>query len=183
MKYVLLMSYDGFDYHGWQFQPNRVTIAGTVQRAFESILNTPIRLIGASRTDAGVHALGQVAHFKSEKKIDLYRFFHSINGIIPHDIRLLKVESVPLWFHAQKSALKKIYHYNICLKPVVLPFERNYTYHLRESIDHTLLEQACELFKGTHDFTSFTNSSNTGACSKNPVRTIYRVDCIPTKEA
>lgn len=180
-NYKLQLAYDGTAYNGWQVQPNAVTIQEIIEKAIFTLIREKVRLIGSGRTDAGVHALEQVAHFKCTKELDTAHFFRALNGLLPHDIRLLRVENVPLQFHAQRSAVRKIYHYHICLDPIVLPFERLYRYHVRKRISLSLLEEAAKLFVGTHDFTSYANSGTEGACKKNPVRTIYRLDVIKTE--
>ena len=181
-NYKLKFAYDGTAYNGWQVQPNAVAIQEIIEKAIFTLIREKIRIIGSGRTDAGVHALEQVAHFKCTKQIDTRRFFQAINGMLPHDIRLLSIEEAPLSFHAQRSALRKIYHYHICLNPIVMPFERLYRYHVRKRISLPLLEEAAKLFVGSHDFTSYANSGTEGACKKNPVRTIYRLDVIKTAD-
>jgi tRNA pseudouridine38-40 synthase len=179
-NYKLTLAYDGTNFSGWQVQPHAESIQEIIQKAIHLITRETVCLIGSGRTDAGVHALAQVAHFRSHVDIDLQAFFRSINGILPYDIRLLQVERATLDFHAQRSAKGKIYHYNICLDPIVMPFERLYVYQERKKVDLHLLEEACKRFVGEHDFSSFANSQHHGACSKNPVRTIYRLDAVKT---
>src|SRR5690606_27321464 len=114
-NYKLTIAYDGTHYSGWQIQPNAKSIQQIIQEAIHKIIRQEVTLIGSGRTDAGVHALGQVAHFKCNLEIDLYRFFGSINGILPRDIRIFDVTQVPLDFHAQRSAVGKTYHYHLSL--------------------------------------------------------------------
>lgn len=178
-NYKLIIAYDGTEYGGWQIQPNATSIQELISNAIETILQHPVTLIGSGRTDAGVHALGQVAHFKCEKDLDLIRFLGSLNGLLPRDIRILSIEKVPLDFHAQRSALSKAYHYHLCLERVQDPFRRLYSLHVRENIDTELMRKAALYFVGTLDFTSFSNESDEGSASKNPVRTISRLDIIP----
>lgn len=181
-NYKLIIAYDGTAYSGWQMQPNAISIQELFENALHTLTREKVRLIGSGRTDAGVHARGQVAHFKCSKALDLGYLFCALNGILPIDIRLLHIESAPLTFHAQRSALRKIYHYNLCFEPVVLPFDRLYRYHFRKAVSLDLLQEAARLFVGTHDFTSFANSGDEGACRKNPVRTIYRLDVVKQEQ-
>lgn len=177
-KYKLIILYDGTHYSGWQIQPRGRSIQQTLQEAISTILRCPTPLIGSGRTDAGVHAYGQVAHFKHESPIDLYKFFHSLNGLIPHDIRVKSVEPVGLDFHAQHSAIGKVYHYHLYFDRVMDPFRRLYCWHVHQPIDIDLLNEAAALFKGTRDFTSFANQAHLGSAAKDPVRTLARLDII-----
>lgn len=174
----MIISYDGTQYSGWQIQLNAISIQELIQKALATILKQEVSLIGAGRTDAGVHARGQVAHFKIENELDLRRFLHSINGLLPNDIRVLEVTEVPEKFHAQKDASSKIYHYHLCLGRVQDPFKRLYSYHVRDNINIDLIHEAAKLFVGTHDFTSFSNEAHKGAAAKHAVRTIMRLDVI-----
>jgi tRNA pseudouridine38-40 synthase len=179
LTYKLHFMYDGTNYSGWQVQPNATSIQQLIQETIQLVIHESVSVVGSGRTDAGVHAFDQVAHFRSEQTVDLERFSRSLNGILPKDIRLTKAEKVENSFHAQKSAFSKEYHYVLCLGPVVPPFEKEYCLHIPFEIDIELLKQAASCFVGTHDFTSFANKSLEGAASKNPVRTIYRLDVVP----
>lgn len=178
-NYKLLIAYDGTQYGGWQVQPNATSIQELIGEAIKTILQVPVTLIGSGRTDAGVHANGQVAHFKCDKELDLLRFLGSLNGLLPRDIRILDMEKVPLDFHSQRSAISKTYHYHLCLDRVQDPFCRLYSLHIREDIDIDLLKQAASHFVGKLDFTSFSNESAEGCAARNPVRTISRVEIVP----
>lgn len=175
-NYKVVIAYDGTQYSGWQVQPNATSIQQLIQEAIAVIVRHEVNLIGSGRTDAGVHALGQVAHFKCHHEIDCYRFLASINGLLPKDIRVLQIEEVELAFHAQRSAVSKIYHYHLYLGKVQLPFNRLYSYHVHEKIDLGLIEKAIPYFIGKHDFTSFTNEHRSGVAAINPVRTLERLD-------
>ncbi len=181
-KYKLTLAYDGTNYSGWQVQPHATSIQEILEKAIHTITREQVRLIGSGRTDAGVHAMGQVAHCVFEKPIDLEMFFKAMNGILPYDIRLLDIVLAPLDFHAQKSARRKVYHYHLCLQPVVLPFQRLYTSHVREPLCLDLMLRAAQCFVGTHNFTSFANSASEGAAAKNAERTLYRLDLIKTEQ-
>jgi len=180
-NYKLIIAYDGTAYSGWQVQPNAISIQEIIEKALHTLTHEKVRLIGSGRTDAGVHALAQVAHFKCTEELDLPPIFRALNGILPPDIRLLHIGSAPSTFHAQRSALRKIYHYHLSFEPVLMPFDRLYCYHFRNrgKVSFDLLQEAARLFVGTHDFSSFANSGDEGACRKNPIRTIYRLDVVP----
>ncbi len=177
--YKMTVAYDGTNYCGWQIQPNGLTIQECLQDALKILFKISTSVIGAGRTDSGVHAHGQVAGFECSHPLDLYRFLASINGIIPRDIRVLAIEPAPLKFHPQHRAISKTYHYHLWLDRVQDPFKRLYSYHFREKIDLQTLKAAAEQFIGTHDFTSFAKENHSGAASKNAVRTLSRLDVIP----
>jgi tRNA pseudouridine38-40 synthase len=177
--YKLHLTYDGTNYSGWQIQKHSLSIQQIVQDAVRIIAREDVNLIGSGRTDAGVHALDQVAHFRSHTELDLAHFVRSMNGLLPKDIRLKEVEFAPATFHAQQSAKAKEYHYRLALGHYVSPFEERYCWHARFDIDEPLLKAAAALFIGTHDFRSFANSQAKGAAAKNPTRTIWRLDVVP----
>ena len=178
VRYKITIVYDGTNYCGWQIQPNGVTIQEVLQEKLSVILRTPIEITGASRTDSGVHALAQVAHFNYSPELDTYRFLASINGVLPNDIRVTEIVEVPLGFHARYSADNKVYHYHINLGPIQDPFKRLYSWYFPEKINLEILSACAKEFVGTHDFTSFANEPRTGATVKNPVRTIKRLGVI-----
>ncbi len=177
-NYKLTIAYDGTSYSGWQIQPNGPSIQEEIQRALHTILRHEVSIIGSGRTDAGVHALGQIAHFKSHHVIDLYRLLNSLNGLLPRDIRVKKIDPAPLPFHAQYSATSKTYHYHMTLERFQDPFIRLYSYHLLEKIDLDVLVEASRLFLGTHDFTSFANEAHAGSAAHDAVRTLKRLDVV-----
>lgn len=171
----IIISYDGTGYSGWQIQPNGISIQGTIEKALETLFKRPIRIIGAGRTDAGVHAIGQVAHFEIEEGVDLFALKYSLNGLLPPEIRIHTLETVPSDFHAQRKALSKIYHYHLWLDSTDDPFSARYHYHFRRKLCLDLLQEAAKHFIGVHDFASFTNA---GGSAKTTVREIFRLDII-----
>lgn len=179
-NYKIKIAYDGTHYNGWQIQPHSISIQEVIERGLNKFLKetTPIHIIGAGRTDTGVHAKGQVAHFKTQKAVDCFKFLSSANGILPHDIRINSIEEVPATFHSQYSAKSKIYHYHVHLGYVDDPFSRLYHYHFRAHLDIELMKKGALLFLGEHDFTSFSNSAHMGSASKDPIRNLYRLDII-----
>jgi tRNA pseudouridine38-40 synthase len=175
--YKLTLAYDGTRYSGWQIQPNAPSIQQHVQEALRSIFGgEQITVIGSGRTDAGVHALGQVAHFKTTHHGDPRRLLLALNGLLPRDIRVKCVEEAPLHFHAQYHTIRKEYHYHLYLERIMDPFRRLYCWHVLRKLDFSLLQEAAALFVGTHDFTSFANEAHAGSASRDPVRTLYRLD-------
>lgn len=177
-NYKLTIAYDGTNYCGWQIQPNGISIQEILQDKIKIIAREDVKLIGSGRTDAGVHAFGQVAHFRCNKELDVNRFAHSLNALIPEDIRVIEMERAALDFHAQYNAKGKIYHYNLHLDQVMDPFRRLYAYHVLEKIDLAQMQRAASYFKGTHDFTSFANEAHRGTAAHDPVRTLDRLDIM-----
>ena len=175
-KYRLLISYDGTPFGGWQIQPNAPSIQGLIQEALQTILReTPLQVIGSGRTDAGVHAKGQVAHFTFSKPIDLNRTLLSLNALLPPEIRILELRKAPSDFHARYGATGKIYHYHLHLDPVINPFNRLYTTYFPYPLDLSLIQEAIPHFEGTHDFTSFANEPTRGSVTTKPVRTLHHI--------
>lgn len=173
--YKLTLAYDGTRFGGWQIQPNALSIQQIVQDAIRMILRDKnIIVIGSGRTDAGVHAKAQIAHFKSENIVDLSRIQYSLNGVLPRDIRVKNIERVPFDFHARYSAIAKEYHYHLYLDSVMDPFRRLYCWHVFKQCDVFLLKDATHLFVGSHDFTSFANERHDEKPSINNVRTLYK---------
>lgn len=173
--YKLTIAYDGTHYSGWQIQPNGTSIQELIEKALSTILRKPITIHGSGRTDAGVHALGQTAHFTHLHPINLDKVFASLNGLLPSDIRIIALEQATTDFHARFSAVGKIYHYHLHLDRILDPFSQHYTYHVPHKVDLNLLKAAAEQFVGTHDFTSFSHEAHSGSAAKNPIRTLHRL--------
>ena len=176
--YKIVLSYDGGAYCGWQTQPTGLSIQQVVEEKLAVYLRCRVPIVGAGRTDAGVHAIGQVAHFACEEKIDEKRFILGLNALLPRDIAVKEIDLVEASFHARYSACNKVYHYHIYLEKFRNPFSYPYHWSLPYRIDLDLLHQATQCFIGRHDFTSFANEQNAGAAKKNPIRTIHRLDAI-----
>ena len=176
-KYRMCIAYDGTRYCGWQVQPNGVSIQALIEKALQIRLKTPTRLVGSGRTDAGVHALGQEAHFSSSSPLDCQRLLYALNGLLPHDIRIKELTPIMSSFHAQFSALSKEYHYHLWLEKTIDPFFRLYRHHFCYSgFSLSLLQEGAKQFIGSHDFASF---ANVGGNSIDTERTITRLDIIP----
>ncbi len=181
MKYKMLISYDGTHYGGWQVQKNALSVQERIQTSLSSLLRTPTDLIASGRTDAGVHAKAQVAHFTHEEPLDLYKFSFALNGKLPPDIRIVSIEPTSDTFHSRFSATRKIYHYYLDVGAILNPFKKLYSYHIPYPLDIDLLKKTATYFIGTYDFTSFSNEAHKGSAAHDPVRTIYRLDIIQTK--
>lgn len=178
MVYKLTVAYEGTAYHGWQVQPNGISIQAKIEEALAIILQEPVRIVGSGRTDSGVHALAQVAHFHTQKQVDLNRVLFALNSLLPKDIRATAIEYLPQGFHAQHHAKSKIYRYHLHLDKVLNPFKRFFVWHVQPPFDQDLLKEAIQHFLGTHDFTSFSNEAHKGVAAHDPIRTIYRIDII-----
>jgi tRNA pseudouridine38-40 synthase len=178
--YKITLSYDGTRYGGWQVQPNSTTIQQLLQTALTTSLQTPTHATGAGRTDAGVHALGQCAHFHTAQAIDCRRLCASLNGLLPADIRILSIETVPADFHARYSATGKCYRYYLTLTPQANPFTRLYSWHLPMTYDRERVMAAAEHLIGTHDFRSFANQK--GCDPGSTVRTLTRITPVETDD-
>lgn len=181
-KYKLLIAYDGTHFGGWQRQPNALSIQELIEKALSTSLRKNVAIVGAGRTDQGVHALEQVAHFSTEIPFDPKKLRLSLNGLLPSDIRITDVLPVSSSFHARYSAKGKIYRYHLYLSDVVSPFRRPYVLPLSYKIDKDLLHRALPYFIGKHDFTSFSNEAHKGSAGKNPVRTLHRIDVFEEGE-
>lgn len=175
-RYRLLIAYEGTCYAGWQLQPNAITIQELIERALHTVLRVPIRLIGSGRTDAGVHAIGQVAHMDLSLPIDPYQLRASLNGLLPIDIRILAIEAAPSGFHAQHSAQGKTYCYHLWLSQFVHPLHRRFVWHMPYKCDVELMQEGAKALKGRHDFRAFSNEAHKGAAARNSIRTVRRLD-------
>lgn len=171
----MTIAYDGTRFGGWQIQPNAVSIQALIEEALLKILRCKTLIVSAGRTDAGVHACGQVAHFESSSDTNLGQLHRSLNGLLPTEIRILNIELVPSDFHARYSAKSKEYHYHIHTDLALDPFKRLYVYHYFGPLNIAEMEKGCQRLQGTHDFTSFANHASEGSAAKNPIKTLYRV--------
>jgi tRNA pseudouridine38-40 synthase len=183
-NFKLTIAYDGTNYAGWQRQKNAPTIQETIEKVLYRILQQEIRLTGASRTDAGAHAIGQVSNFKVKTKLSPEVMLKGLNGLLPRDIRVLEIENVPTHFHSQYGAKKKLYRYTIIRSPQVLPQERFFVHHYPYPLNVKAMRQAAKYLIGTHDFASFQGSKGAGAGLKPTpaTRKIYRLQIIRKKD-
>lgn len=181
-KYKLKIAYEGTAYSGWQNQRNANTVQKEVETALQLLLKEETPIYGASRTDAGVHALGQIAHFTCPDIPDLKRFFYSLNGLLPKDIRIKNLELEKDKFHARYSAKKKTYHYFLSLGVHQDPFERHFASHIYRRLDLEILKKACSCFLGSHNFSAFANESNEGCARTKPVKNMTKLEFIQIRE-
>jgi tRNA pseudouridine38-40 synthase len=167
----LIIEYDGTNYHGWQMQPNGPTIQSVLEEAVSTFLGAPTRVTGSGRTDAGVHALGQVANFRCDRELDLYRLRRGLTALTPADISIKNAEIVPESFDARRDARSRTYEYRILNRTSPSPFHVNYAWHLHEPLDVRHMGKAVRFLEGEHDFSCFRAS---GCDAPHPVRTVYR---------
>ncbi len=153
----LTIAYEGTSYLGWQKTEMGPSIEGELQKVLEQILQHPVKLQAASRTDAGVHAEAQVVNFFTSKEVVLDRLKKSINGLLPADIRIVGIEMMPDGFHPTLQAKGKEYHYSICYGPTQLPFHRNFSWHFVKPLDIEKMKEAASFLIGKHDFSALTN--------------------------
>jgi tRNA pseudouridine38-40 synthase len=178
MKRVMLtVAYDGTNYHGWQIQPNGETIEAVLNRCLSEFLQEEIAVIGASRTDAGVHALGNVAVFDTETQIPAEKISYALNARLPEDIRIQESKEVAPDFHPRHCESWKTYEYRIYNAAFPMPTERLYTYFTYADLNISRMQEAADYLVGTHDFKSFC-SVNTQAES-----TVRQVDSIAVEKA
>lgn len=171
MRFALKVAYDGTAYAGWQVQPGYATVQETLEAALATLSSAPVKLHGSGRTDRGVHARGQVAHFDLETRMAPRSILFALNSRIPGDIRILGVKRVRDDFHARRSATAKEYRYRIFNGPVMLPQERLYMAQVHRPLDLELMRQGAERFLGEHDFRAF--MANPQREIPSTVRTIY----------
>lgn len=155
MNYKLLLQYDGTEFHGWQIQEDLRTVQGELTQALSLIDGRSVNVHGSGRTDAGVHAEGQVASVEIHREISATKLRAAINANIGRDVRVLTVEQVSDDFHARYSAIEKTYVYRIVNGPVMSPFWWRYSYQEARPLDLERMRKAAELFLGNHDWTAF----------------------------
>ena len=177
-RVLLSVAYDGTSYCGWQVQKNGETIEGVLNRELSRLFGEEITVIGASRTDSGVHALGNVAVFDTEARMPADKMAYALNSRLPDDIRIQRSFEVPSDFHPRKTACVKTYEYRILNREFELPSERLDSYFFRRRLDVERMKAACPYFTGEHDFKSFC-SIHTQA--ETTVRTIYSLEVTEQK--
>ena len=176
MKRIMLtVAYDGTDYHGWQYQNNGKTIEGELNKALSSLLQKNIEVIGASRTDAGVHAMCNVAVFDTDAGIPAEKYSYALNQMLPDDIRVRKSMEVPADFHPRKTDTVKTYEYRIDCEEFADPLKTRYAYFNYVPLDASKMQEAAFHLIGTHDFKSFCSVNTTATTT---VRTIHDIQVI-----
>jgi len=166
----LVLRYDGTDFAGWQVQPNARTVQGVLAGAIAQVVNHPVRLTGAGRTDAGVHALGQVANFLTESLISLDSIWRGVNSLVRPDIRIDFLEEVSAEFDARRSAIRKMYRYSVAVEKFADVLRRRAVWSVGKSLDVERMRTAAEPLIGEHDFSSFRAAGSND--DKSPVRTL-----------
>jgi len=178
-RIMLTVSYDGTRYHGWQIQDGQVTVESVLNEELSRLLGENIEIIGASRTDAGVHAMGNVAVFDTESRIPPEKISYALNNSLPEDIIIQSSREVPSDFHPRKTDCNKTYEYKIWNADFIQPFNRRYTHFVHRDIDVDAMKAACGAFIGEHDFTSFCSVKTQ---VMDHVRTIYSLEVIPDEK-
>ena len=173
----LKIAYDGSAYHGYQIQDGQVTVEGVLTEAVREATSEDTDLIGASRTDAGVHALGNIVVFDTDSPIPADKMFMVLNKILPDDISVISSDEVPSDWHPRKKDCKKTYEYRIYMSPVRIPTKRLYAHYTYSTLDIGEMNRAAGVFKGEHDFSAF---CATGSQAVSFTRTIY--DCSVRQE-
>ena len=154
MRYKGIVMYDGTLFSGWQIQPNQRTVQSEIESILSIMHKKEVKIVASGRTDAGVHALGQVFHFDSELDLDEKKWCHALNAQLPSDIRVMDIKQVHDMFHARFDAMSKTYIYKLNTSYFDV-FSRNYIYQYNKPLDIFKLQEVLQLFIGTHDFTSF----------------------------
>lgn len=167
----LTIEYDGKDFNGWQRQPDKLNIQGTIEKAIEAITGEVIELNASGRTDSGVHSLGQVANFKTNSKMPIEKFPIAINTKLKKTIRILLAEEVDERFHSRLTCKRKTYRYIINNNEFSSAIYRNFECHISQKLDIKKMQEAVKYFEGEHNFKAFKAS---GTSSKSSVRTIYK---------
>ncbi len=173
MNIKMIVTYDGTRYFGWQKTKTGPSIQETLEKALSTLLKKPISIEAASRTDRGVHAKGQVAHFLLDQPRDLPRLIYSLNSLLPFDIRVLQMEPIADDFHPTLQALSKEYQYFICNRPVQDPKDRLYSWHIHEPLDVEAMRECAKIMLGTHDFAAFTTIER-----EDTMRTLFAIHII-----
>jgi tRNA pseudouridine38-40 synthase len=169
----ITISYDGTGFHGWQVQPGLPTIQGTLEQIVSEMEGKPVHVAGSGRTDAGVHALAQVAAFTIDNPIPIVNLQRAVNRLLPPTVRILSVEEVAANFHPRFDAKAKTYEYRICRGEVCSPFEWPYVHHYPYPLAGERMAQLARAFEGEHDFSAFAASDERDAEGGSKVRTIY----------
>ena len=169
----ITVAYDGTDFHGWQVQPNLPTIQGTLEEIISGIEGKPVHVEGSGRTDAGVHALAQVAAFHLDNPIPADNLRRAINRLLPPAIRILNVTEAAADFHPRFDSIAKTYRYSIFRSETCPPFQWRYVHHHPYPLNEEKMIAAARVFEGEHDFTAYAASDDRDAEGRSKVRTIF----------
>ena len=170
---ALTLEYDGTDYFGWQVQSQEPTIQGVLQKAIEKLTGERVHLAASGRTDSGVHALGQVANFKTETDLRPNEILRALNSLLPRDIAVKRAEAMADNFHAQYSARLKSYKYVVLNRHVPSPLLRRFSWHVRYPLKIPPMQEAALYLVGTHDFSAFRRAEGDG--ERNSTRTVSQL--------
>ena len=174
-NFALTIEYDGANFHGWQVQNGYRTVESELQKALQAVVHQPVKLFVASRTDAGVHARAQVAHFLTEAEFPAPRLHAALSQILPEDMAVLAIQERPEAFHARHDAQGKWYRYTVFNRPIAPAIQRAYVLPVREKLRLGPMERAAKLLLGTHDFISFgVNMARDPV--ESTVKTLHRLD-------
>jgi len=169
----IILSYDGTDYHGWQVQPGLPTIQAAIESVLSEIESAAVKVEGSGRTDAGVHALAQVAAFSITNSIPTPNLEKAMNRLLPRDIRILSAVEAPENFHPRFDATAKTYEYRILRAAICKPFERRYVHHHPYPLNESKVFELARTLEGEHDFTSFAAADDADALGRSKVRNIF----------
>jgi tRNA pseudouridine38-40 synthase len=169
----LTIEYDGTQYLGWQVQPKGSTLQGILEEKLSALTGEKIDLLGSGRTDAGVHALGQVAHFKTKSRLDVQTVQRALNSLLPSDMVIQRVEEVGEDFHARRSSKGKVYEYRILNRHLRSVFYRGYAWHIPQTLNIREMKKATRSLMGEHDFSSF---QSVGSPKRTSVRKVTRAE-------
>ncbi len=175
-RFRLALEYDGTDFSGWQIQPSGRSVQGALEEALREITGESRRFSPAGRTDAGVHAVGQVAHFDSETRLEPPALGRALNAVLPRDVAVLDLGIAPGDFHARHSAVGKLYEYRILNRTAPSPVRARFTWHMRAPLDVAAMAEAAASVVGTHDFSAFRGAPGGHDEAMTPRRTLYRLD-------
>lgn len=175
----LIVAYDGTHYHGWQIQHNAHTIEAELNQAISQLFQTQIKVVGASRTDTGVHAYGNVAIFDVEIEWEISKIAYALNQILPEDIRIQKSEEVDKEWHPRYCKSRKTYEYHIWSSKIAMPTKRYYSYQVKKTLNIEKMKKACQYFIGEYDFKSFRASKSD---VEHTIRTIYSCEIYENQE-
>jgi tRNA pseudouridine38-40 synthase len=175
-RWRLLLEYDGSDFCGWQLQARGRSVQGVLEEAFARILGVEVRPLAASRTDAGVHARGQVVHADAPERLAPVQLRAALNAVLPGDVCVLQIELAPPDFDARRDARGKCYAYRILNRATPSPLRRTRTWHIRDPLDREAMARAARCAQGTRDFAAFRGAAGSGSALGSSVRTLTRLE-------
>jgi len=175
----LTIEYEGTNYHGWQVQPRGATVQGVIEEKLALLTGAKVHLLSSGRTDAGVHAIAQVAHFRTGSQMELPSLQRALNSLLPSDIAIRRAEVVEDGFHARKSAKSKVYEYRILNQNVRKVFGRLYAWHIPQKLDLIEMKKAAQSLIGEHDFAAF---RSVGTPTRTTIRRVIRAEWKRSRE-